>query len=53
MTGPKPSVIVLANCTHISIAAALSISGEFRQVSSAELYSMSEDRRQDLMDRIG
>lgn len=41
-SGPK--VIVLANCTHASIAMALRISKFFSIVDSAELYSMARER---------
>ncbi|MDT8853515.1 WcbI family polysaccharide biosynthesis putative acetyltransferase [Paracoccaceae bacterium Fryx2] len=44
MTAPQPTVMVLANCTHASIAAALRKSGHFSKVESAVVYSMPPDR---------
>ncbi|MBR9650067.1 hypothetical protein IT775_02885 [Thalassobius aquimarinus] len=41
-------VLVMANCTHVSLALALRESGLFASVDSAELYSMSEEEREKL-----
>ncbi len=41
-------VLVMANCTHSSLALALRKSGVFAEIHSAELYSMSNQEREKL-----
>lgn len=43
-----PNVLVMANCTHHSLALALRKARSFASVRSAELYSMSEQDRTEL-----
>ncbi|WP_386806040.1 WcbI family polysaccharide biosynthesis putative acetyltransferase [Litorisediminicola beolgyonensis] len=45
-------ILVLANCTHHSIALALRSSGMFGTVQSAELYSMSKEERSRLSEKL-
>lgn len=52
MTGPGPSVIVLANCTHASLSLALRKSHLFSRVDSAELYSMARDAMSAFADKL-
>jgi hypothetical protein len=42
----RPKLIVLANCTHVSLALVLRKSGLFSQVDSLEVYSVPEGDRQ-------
>lgn len=48
MMAGEPSVLVMANCTHHSLALVLRKSGGFATVRSAELYSMSDLERDEL-----
>ncbi len=48
----ETNVLVMANCTHHSLALALRKSGVFADVQSAELYSMSEQGRAELADNL-
>lgn len=41
----RPKLIVLANCTHVSLALVLRKSGLFSQVDSLEVYSVPEEDR--------
>lgn len=52
MTETGPSALVLANCTHRSLMVALTRSGVFSRVESAELYSMDESRRTTLAEDV-
>jgi len=46
-------VLVMANCTHYSLALALRQSGLFSNVRSAELYSMNDAGRERLAEELG
>lgn len=48
-----PSAIVLANCTHLSLALALRKSGAFSSVESLELYSLPQDQREARAEALG
>jgi Polysaccharide biosynthesis enzyme WcbI len=48
----RPSLVVLANCTHVSLALVLQKSGLFSKVDSLEVYSVSEENRQQEAEKI-
>lgn len=52
MTMNDSRILVIANCTHHSLALAIRASGMFSKVDSAELYSMSEEARSKLAEDI-
>ncbi|MDJ0820340.1 MAG: WcbI family polysaccharide biosynthesis putative acetyltransferase [Paracoccaceae bacterium] len=52
MTTSDARVLVVANCTHYSLALALRKSGLFGSVASAELYSMTPEERERLAQEL-
>lgn len=52
MSSARPSVAVLANCTHASIAATLRQCELFGKVQSFELYSLAPDLRSQVADEL-
>jgi hypothetical protein len=52
MTTHKPSAVILANCTHISLAKALRKSGHFNKVDSVEVYTVAPERREEVANSL-
>jgi hypothetical protein len=52
MTTHKPNAVILANCTHISLAKALRKSGHFNKVDSVEVYTVAPERREEVANSL-
>lgn len=52
MSQSAPSVVVLGNCTHISIARTLRKSNRFSKVASVEVYTVPQEKRGQTADSL-